>query len=169
MRRSGFFKNRKSVMSRGSSRSMRMHTRWPGFGAKTVRSSRGRLNGGNSRSVKLAGVRLVIVVLIGRFALGFVWVKRFTSCVPDTMHDPSTSPQMIWRTRLREFDLTRRGVVMGILNVTPDSFSDGGQFANPDAALAHADEMIAHGAEIIDVGGESTRPGAEPVDEREEL
>ena len=58
---------------------------------------------------------------------------------------------------------------MGILNVTPDSFSDGGRFQNTDSALAHAEEMIAHGAEIIDVGGESTRPGAEPVDEREEM
>ena len=58
---------------------------------------------------------------------------------------------------------------MGILNVTPDSFSDGGRFVSLDSALNHADEMITHGAEIIDVGGESTRPGAEPVDEREEL
>jgi len=85
------------------------------------------------------------------------------------MHDSPDNPQIIWRTRLREFDLTHRGVVMGILNVTPDSFSDGGRFVNLDSALAHADEMISHGAEIIDVGGESTRPGAEPVDEREEL
>ncbi len=85
------------------------------------------------------------------------------------MHDTSTNPQIIWRTRTREFDLTQRGVVMGILNVTPDSFSDGGRFVNLASALAHADRMIADGAEIIDVGGESTRPGAEPVDEREEL
>ena len=85
------------------------------------------------------------------------------------MHEHSDHPQIIWQTRTREFDLTRRGIVMGILNVTPDSFSDGGRFAKVDAALAHAQAMIAHGAEIIDVGGESTRPGAEPVDEREEL
>ena len=58
---------------------------------------------------------------------------------------------------------------MGILNVTPDSFSDGGRWVDLDAALAHAEEMIAHGAEIIDVGGESTRPGAEAVAESEEL
>lgn len=58
---------------------------------------------------------------------------------------------------------------MGILNVTPDSFSDGGLFSEPKCALAHAQEMIAHGAEIVDVGGESTRPGAEPVEENEEL
>jgi dihydropteroate synthase len=85
------------------------------------------------------------------------------------MNDPTTDSQIIWRTRVREFDLTHRGLVMGILNVTPDSFSDGGRFVDLGAALAHTDLMIAHGAEIIDVGGESTRPGAEPVDEREEL
>jgi dihydropteroate synthase len=85
------------------------------------------------------------------------------------MHDSTTDSQIIWRTRVREFDLTHRGLVMGILNVTPDSFSDGGRFVDLGSALAHADSMIAHGSEIIDVGGESTRPGAEPVDEREEL
>ena len=52
---------------------------------------------------------------------------------------------------------------MGILNITPDSFSDGGQFLDFDKALAHAEQMIAEGADIIDVGGESTRPGGEPV------
>ena len=85
------------------------------------------------------------------------------------MHDSSDYSQIIWQTRLLKFDLTRRGIVMGILNVTPDSFSDGGLFSEPHDALAHAQEMIAHGAEIIDVGGESTRPGAEPVEEGEEL
>ena len=59
-------------------------------------------------------------------------------------------------------------LVMGVLNLTPDSFSDGGDHADADAALAHAQRMIAAGAEIIDVGGESTRPGALPVDPQEE-
>jgi dihydropteroate synthase len=58
---------------------------------------------------------------------------------------------------------------MGILNVTPDSFSDGGQFFTLDNALAHAEQMIAEGADIIDVGGESTRPGGEPVSTEEEI
>lgn len=61
-----------------------------------------------------------------------------------------------------------RPVVMGILNVTPDSFSDGGRHTDVDAALEHAQSMIACGADIVDVGGESTRPGAEEVDEGEE-
>lgn len=65
--------------------------------------------------------------------------------------------------------LGERTLVMGILNVTPDSFSDGGQFNSVDRALRHAEEMIKDGADIIDVGGESTRPGHEPVGEQEEL
>ncbi len=66
-------------------------------------------------------------------------------------------------------DLGLRTHVMGILNVTPDSFSDGGLYADAERALAHAREMAAAGADIIDIGGESTRPGAEPLSEEEEL
>jgi dihydropteroate synthase len=62
-----------------------------------------------------------------------------------------------------------RPVIMGILNLTPDSFSDGGRFVAAEAAVAHAKRMAAEGADIIDVGGESTRPGALPVREAEEL
>ena len=62
-----------------------------------------------------------------------------------------------------------RALVMGVVNVTPDSFSDGGRFLDPEAAVAHACRLVADGADIIDVGGESTRPGAAPTDEREEL
>lgn len=68
----------------------------------------------------------------------------------------------------RVLDLSRPHV-MGILNVTPDSFSDGGRFAARDAALRHAVEMVAAGATLVDVGGESTRPGARPVSPQEEL
>ena len=60
-------------------------------------------------------------------------------------------------------------VVMGILNVTPDSFSDGGQFTHLDKALRQAEQMVVDGAQIIDIGGESTRPGAQPVSEQQEL
>jgi len=68
----------------------------------------------------------------------------------------------------RHLELGARAVVMGVLNVTPDSFSDGGLFASRDAALAQAGRMIAEGAAIIDVGGESTRPGAAPISAAEE-
>lgn len=76
---------------------------------------------------------------------------------------------MLWLTRTHTFDLSRRGVVMGVLNVTPDSFSDGGRWLAVDAAVAHAEQMVAEGAEIIDIGGESTRPGAATVPEAEEI
>jgi len=59
--------------------------------------------------------------------------------------------------------------LMGVVNVTPDSFSDGGQYLDPDAAVRHGEELVQDGAEILDVGGESTRPGAVEVDEAEEL
>jgi dihydropteroate synthase len=59
-------------------------------------------------------------------------------------------------------------LVMGVLNVTPDSFSDGGSYLDPAAGVAHGLQMLADGADVVDVGGESTRPGAEPVDEAEE-
>ncbi len=75
---------------------------------------------------------------------------------------------MIWRCADRILDLTRCGEVMGIVNVTPDSFSDGGDFATHEMALEHARSMIAEGAAFIDVGGESTRPGAKEVSEEEE-
>ncbi|MDE0990615.1 MAG: dihydropteroate synthase [Pseudomonadales bacterium] len=72
-------------------------------------------------------------------------------------------------SRLRELLSRDRPLVMGILNVTPDSFSDGGRFSTIDSALTHAREMASGGADIIDVGGESTRPGADPVSASEEI
>jgi dihydropteroate synthase len=75
---------------------------------------------------------------------------------------------MQWRCRHRTIDLTRP-VVMGILNVTPDSFSDGNRYATVDAALERAARIAEEGAAIIDVGGESTRPGAQAVDEEVEI
>src|SRR5690606_19786346 len=68
----------------------------------------------------------------------------------------------------RVLELGPKARIMGVLNVTPDSFSDGGRFATVDAALRQADVMIAQGADIIDVGGESTKPGADVVDAGEE-
>lgn len=69
----------------------------------------------------------------------------------------------------RKLLIGERTLIMGILNVTPDSFSDGNQFSSRDNAIAHAEQMIAEGADIIDVGGESTRPGAAVVSAEEEL
>ena len=75
---------------------------------------------------------------------------------------------MIWQTRRFRIDLSRPQV-MGIVNVTPDSFSDGGRYADADAARAHCDRLLAQGADILDIGGESTRPGARLPDTAEQL
>ena len=69
----------------------------------------------------------------------------------------------------KEFDIENRTYVMGILNVTPDSFSDGGKYNALDAALKHAEEMINDGADILDIGGESTRPGYTKISDEEEI
>ena len=66
-------------------------------------------------------------------------------------------------------DPDRLPLVMGILELTPDSFSDGGKFFDPEAAVRHAEQMAAAGASVIDVGGESTRPGSQPVAETEQI
>ena len=68
----------------------------------------------------------------------------------------------------REFDFSRHTYIMGILNVTPDSFSDGGKWNDMDRALRHVEEMIREGADVIDVGGESTRPGHQKISDEEE-
>lgn len=74
-----------------------------------------------------------------------------------------------WKLKHREILLGDRTLLMGILNVTPDSFSDGGQYANPDAAFARAVQLEEEGADIIDIGAESTRPGSQRISEAEEL
>lgn len=86
-----------------------------------------------------------------------------------TAFTPSHSHLQCGRYRLPVSGDACRPLVMGVLNVTPDSFSDGGQFAALDGALSHAERMIADGVDIIDIGGESTRPGAPPVSVEEEL
>jgi dihydropteroate synthase len=76
---------------------------------------------------------------------------------------------MLFRARTFEFSFPRPALVMGIVNVTPDSFSDGGKYLEGRAAIDHALALAAEGADILDIGGESTRPGATPVGESEEL
>ena len=75
----------------------------------------------------------------------------------------------VWRVGERVFDCSERTLVVGILNVTPDSFSDGGRFLDRATAVAHATRMVEEGADILDVGGESTRPGSNAVSADEEL
>ena len=68
-----------------------------------------------------------------------------------------------WTLRDRTSTPGRPALVMGIVNVTPDSFSDGGRFFDPNVAVAHGLELVRQGADLLDVGGESSRPGAEPI------
>ncbi|MCA1813864.1 MAG: dihydropteroate synthase [Halobacteriales archaeon] len=76
---------------------------------------------------------------------------------------------MPWRCGEHVLPFERRTLVMGVVNVTPDSFSDGGRFLDPERAIAHGRQLLADGADILDVGGESTRPGAQPVSADEEV
>jgi dihydropteroate synthase len=76
---------------------------------------------------------------------------------------------MHWQLRDRVLTFGPRCLVMGIVNVTPDSFSDGGQFLRTDAAVAHGLELVRQGADLLDIGGESTRPGSQPVSLEEEF
>src|SRR5690349_347392 len=80
----------------------------------------------------------------------------------------AASPPAHWQTTRFCIDLARPRV-MGIVNVTPDSFSDGGRHHSAEAACRHADQLVEEGADILDIGGESTRPGAPPVSAQEEL
>jgi dihydropteroate synthase len=77
-------------------------------------------------------------------------------------------PRFDWRLRTRTLELGPRTLVMGVINVTPDSFSDGGHFLSPVAALNHAVKLLDEGADILDLGGESTRPAALPISPEEE-
>jgi dihydropteroate synthase len=77
-------------------------------------------------------------------------------------------PRSTWQLRTRALSLGERTLIMGVLNVTPDSFSDGGQFLEPDAAVQHALSMLDQGADLIDIGGESTRPGSTPLTSQQE-
>ncbi|MDD5766267.1 MAG: dihydropteroate synthase, partial [Candidatus Marinimicrobia bacterium] len=110
--------------------------------------------------------------------------KQFTYLIESLKHQPfglktvseelKKQFEMIDSSRLfrigkTEFDFTKKTAIMGILNVTPDSFSDGGKFTQPDVAADAALKMIEDGADIIDIGGESTRPGAAKVDLQTEL
>jgi dihydropteroate synthase len=77
--------------------------------------------------------------------------------------------ERLWKLARRSIPYGQRTLIMGVLNVTPDSFSDGGKFFSIETAVAHADQMINEGADLIDIGGESTRPGSDLVSEEEEL
>ncbi len=81
----------------------------------------------------------------------------------------SDSSLRLWKFGKREYQLGKHPLIMGIVNVTPDSFSDGGQFLQTQSAVEHALQLVEEGADFLDIGGESTRPGAEPVSAEDEI
>ncbi|MDB4041661.1 dihydropteroate synthase, partial [Akkermansiaceae bacterium] len=85
------------------------------------------------------------------------------------MRESNNGRAAVWQAGRFTWNLSERALVMGILNVTPDSFSDGGSYRSMDAALKHAHSMVAQGADILDIGGESTRPGSLSVSVEDEL
>jgi dihydropteroate synthase len=82
---------------------------------------------------------------------------------------PVTQDANLWQARDRQLVIGRRPLILGIVNITPDSFSDGGSFSSPDNAVAHGLKLVEEGADLLDIGGESSRPGAAPVPLEEEL
>ncbi len=100
---------------------------------------------------------------------GQFWPETITVHHPQLKRSPEKPALPVWKLRETELDFNGQPLIMGILNVTPDSFSDGGRFTEKNRAVEHALMMAEEGARIIDVGGESTRPGADPVSPEEEL
>ncbi|MBI5016389.1 MAG: dihydropteroate synthase [Deltaproteobacteria bacterium] len=130
--------------------------------------SRGVINCSVARTdVVILGTRKEIRALVRRLKPQPFGLKRLAAELEAVLGAVERRFELPWaRGVLR---LSERPHIMGILNVTPDSFSDGGEFLGRDEALARAEQMVAEGADLIDVGGESSRPGAEPVDEAVEL
>ncbi len=115
-------------------------------------------------SIKSEDVNHLINVLINFSDEGKLVAEKLTGAIDGFFYD-----DVVYRFGTKEFDFSKRTYIMGILNVTPDSFSDGGRYFSLDLAVRRAVEMVKEGADIIDVGGESTRPGSEPVPVEEEL
>jgi dihydropteroate synthase len=108
--------------------------------------------------------------VIESFCLRLSALLALASCATINGMEPCVSKRAnVWQLRTRTLQLPRRPLLMGIVNVTPDSFSDGGQFLDLQAAINHAQKLVAEGADLVDIGGESTRPHAQPMSEQQEL
>lgn len=141
-----------------------------------------QVDGGTLEALVTTGARLGLDVVTGEdwallagprarlSALARPWVvpEALTEIATLLGHALPADDPLFWQTARGSISLDRP-VLIGILNITPDSFSDGGRFAEADAALIQAERLLAEGASVLDVGGESTRPGARPVGAEEEL
>jgi len=121
----------------------------------------------DSTDVILIGTQKQLTLLCRKLALQPFGLPALAGVITSVLARCETAP-IVWCTSRREITL-KRPVIMGILNVTPDSFSDGSRYLDLPRAVERAREMVAEGADIIDIGGESTRPGAAPVAADEEI
>jgi len=118
--------------------------------------------------VLILGTVKQLMALIRKLKMGYFGLPKIALEIETVLKNYDRPLQKL-KIGNKTWELGKRTYIMGILNVTPDSFSDGGQFSNTDDALAQAEKMKREGADIIDVGGESTRPGARPVKAAEEI
>ena len=121
-----------------------------------------------STDILIMGTLKHISALINKIEKQPFGLKSIAENISEILKN-SGQKEYILKTSQREIVLGKKTIVMGILNVTPDSFSDGGLFCNSQTAVDRAMQMIGEGADIIDIGGESSRPGAKPVDAKTEL
>ncbi len=122
----------------------------------------------STSDVILMGTQNQIKALTDRLENRFNGLQGVAVRIRECLNNLEDLPHTI-RFRKTVLRLDERTHLMGILNVTPDSFSDGGMFFTPDKAISHGIDLVSQGADIIDIGGESTRPGAKPLPEDEEL
>ncbi len=122
-----------------------------------------------SADVILLGTHIQLAALAEKLSYQPFGLPALGEKIGTLMESLAPRRHTVLRARTHSLDLGRRVHVMGVLNITPDSFSDGGHYLRPTAALDRAGEMIEQGADIIDVGGQSSRPGSRPILEEEEL
>ncbi|MBI5701194.1 dihydropteroate synthase [Candidatus Saganbacteria bacterium] len=127
-----------------------------------------------NNSIKNSDVLLLATLnqyrkLINKLKANKFALPEIAHILGETLKNIESVPPPIKIKNRPTLDFGKRTYIMGIINVTPDSFSDGGKFYAPQAAIAHAKSMIHAGADIIDIGGESTRPGSQPISAKEEL
>jgi len=118
--------------------------------------------------VLIFGTKLQIRNLISKLKLQYFGLRKLASKVDEVLENYDGIPSPI-KVKGKTFNFGRRTYIMGILNITPDSFSDGGRYISFSDAVKHGKEMLEQGADMIDIGGESTRPGAKPVYAKEEI
>jgi dihydropteroate synthase len=123
----------------------------------------------DSTDVLLIGTLAQLGSLVQKLSYQQFGLPELGERVAATLAALAPKSRLVLRARQHTLDLGKKVHVMGILNVTPDSFSDGGDFLQPSVALEHALEMVADGADIIDVGGQSSRPGSQAIPEGEEI